>query len=484
MSYFVSKYRFSVLFLAPYADNQGNFYYENGGANNTSYQSTNHARTTSNTATTTKRATWQSMFQQLQHFYDRHGHIDVPKTSTLAFWSCSQRRQYRIYAGPEDGLPPHLKPRLLKEPKGIIKTRINQLNTLGFVWFVKTEATQTNVAFGSAATATRAVIPKSQEELRTTTTEPEDEAEPNETALAAMAKGGCGKCEVCVRPDVDCRECKFCLDMRKYGGPNVLRKRCLLRRKLCLVNFPQPVQKPRKSAKMPAKKRSTATNSSRRSGVRESIAVRKAKATAAKYLPPKKTRAPRGCGTCNVCLQPDCRKCKFCIDMRKYGGPNVLRKRCMHRLKCPVTSPQPIKLGIPPPALLREKKTVKRKAPEKQAATITVQTPRGRIRKISRKMQESYDPSGTGVTTTQPEAILDDEEDEEVAVEEEPHESEEEDGKPRYVNPSPRIKGQSFFPWQLFTMVTETTVDNPHILEWLPCGSAFRIHNQVRTKRI
>ena len=40
--------------------------------------------------------------------------------------------------------------------------------------------------------------------------------------------GGCGECEACTRDD--CRQCVYCKDMRKYGGPNKLRKRCALRR--------------------------------------------------------------------------------------------------------------------------------------------------------------------------------------------------------------------------------------------------------------
>ena len=37
----------------------------------------------------------------------------------------------------------------------------------------------------------------------------------------------CRKCEPCTRED--CRECQFCLDMKKYGGPQVVKKPCVSR---------------------------------------------------------------------------------------------------------------------------------------------------------------------------------------------------------------------------------------------------------------
>jgi hypothetical protein len=39
-----------------------------------------------------------------------------------------------------------------------------------------------------------------------------------------------------------------------------------------------------------------------------------------------------GCGTCPACkVKDDCRTCKFCLDMKRYGGPNKLRKKCRLR---------------------------------------------------------------------------------------------------------------------------------------------------------
>ena len=40
----------------------------------------------------------------------------------------------------------------------------------------------------------------------------------------------------------------------------------------------------------------------------------------------------RRCGECNACLMDfDCGSCRFCKDMRKYGGPGRLRQKCITR---------------------------------------------------------------------------------------------------------------------------------------------------------
>ena len=39
---------------------------------------------------------------------------------------------------------------------------------------------------------------------------------------------GCGKCEGCLCPN-DCRRCKYCKDMKRYGGRGKLRRRCIAR---------------------------------------------------------------------------------------------------------------------------------------------------------------------------------------------------------------------------------------------------------------
>ena len=40
----------------------------------------------------------------------------------------------------------------------------------------------------------------------------------------------------------------------------------------------------------------------------------------------------RRCGTCVACLrEDDCKKCRFCKDMPKYGGPGRMRQKCIKR---------------------------------------------------------------------------------------------------------------------------------------------------------
>ena len=38
------------------------------------------------------------------------------------------------------------------------------------------------------------------------------------------------------------------------------------------------------------------------------------------------------CGECDACLNnTDCRNCRFCKDMSKYGGPGRIRQKCIKR---------------------------------------------------------------------------------------------------------------------------------------------------------
>ena len=41
----------------------------------------------------------------------------------------------------------------------------------------------------------------------------------------------------------------------------------------------------------------------------------------------KKVRRVR-CNECQACLSADCRKCTFCKDMKKYGGPGTMKQTC------------------------------------------------------------------------------------------------------------------------------------------------------------
>ena len=47
----------------------------------------------------------------------------------------------------------------------------------------------------------------------------------------------------------------------------------------------------------------------------------------------KKKRRRGRCGCVN-CLKEDCGACIDCIDMPKYGGPGIRKKRCKERKCC------------------------------------------------------------------------------------------------------------------------------------------------------
>merc|ERR1712183_628517 len=40
------------------------------------------------------------------------------------------------------------------------------------------------------------------------------------------------------------------------------------------------------------------------------------------------------CKECSNCIRPDCRRCVFCKDKRKYGGPNIKKQKCEYKEKC------------------------------------------------------------------------------------------------------------------------------------------------------
>ena len=43
------------------------------------------------------------------------------------------------------------------------------------------------------------------------------------------------------------------------------------------------------------------------------------------------------CGECEACQRPDCRRCLFCKDMKKYGGAGVKKQSCIERPDCVTT---------------------------------------------------------------------------------------------------------------------------------------------------
>ena len=66
-------------------------------------------------------------------------------------------------------------------------------------------------------------------------------------------------------------------------------------------------------------------------------------------------RRSKRCYECESCKIPDCRKCLFCKDMKKYGGKGFKKQACMMRPKCLVLLNNPGK---------KISKTVKPPTPE------------------------------------------------------------------------------------------------------------------------
>jgi len=48
----------------------------------------------------------------------------------------------------------------------------------------------------------------------------------------------------------------------------------------------------------------------------------------------KRPKRLNRCTKCAACIKPDCRKCIFCKDMKKYGGKGTKKQSCIERPKC------------------------------------------------------------------------------------------------------------------------------------------------------
>ena len=48
------------------------------------------------------------------------------------------------------------------------------------------------------------------------------------------------------------------------------------------------------------------------------------------FLKIELTRAFR-CGECDACTRPNCGHCTYCLDMKRFGGPNIKKQACIHK---------------------------------------------------------------------------------------------------------------------------------------------------------
>merc|ERR1719239_159088 len=82
----------------------------------------------------------------------------------------------------------------------------------------------------------------------------------------------------------------------------------------------------------PEEKEGTQPSGSRKLGVGFKLAGEaKLEAVLMKRKESNKHRRVRACGKCESCKRENCGACKYCQDMRKFGGKGVLKQKCSMR---------------------------------------------------------------------------------------------------------------------------------------------------------
>ncbi|RXN27510.1 histone-lysine N-methyltransferase 2A-like isoform X2 [Labeo rohita] len=136
----------------------------------------------------------------------------------------------------------------------------------------------------------------------------------------------CGQCPGCQVPN-DCGVCTNCLDKPKFGGRNI-KKQC------CKVRKCQNLQwMPSKFLQKQAKDKSSVAGSEEAEPPTPPIKPVTRQKTVHE-APPRKGRRSRRCGQCPGCQVPnDCGVCTNCLDKPKFGGRNI-KKQCCKVRKC------------------------------------------------------------------------------------------------------------------------------------------------------
>ena len=190
----------------------------------------------------------------------------------------------------------------------------------------------------------------------------------------------CSSCEACNKKD--CLSCKYCLDMKKYGGPGKINKSCITRKCTQPENninenldencsdvggdfkpeviheyLKRITEKPRKRTRWrngapPSywvwgkyicevcgrecgyannlnthrKRKHGLKSSSKPEFKRKSMKPREPSSDQiikqiAKKLQQTETQRAMPCKQCSACNSVDCLACKWCLDRKKYGGP-------------------------------------------------------------------------------------------------------------------------------------------------------------------
>nr|XP_054752147.1 CXXC-type zinc finger protein 1-like [Lytechinus pictus] len=139
------------------------------------------------------------------------------------------------------------------------------------------------------------------------------------------------------------------LDNKPSGKKIKKKKKQLLKEKKMKMKLKKEREKKkrRKKLKMMKMKEKSSAASGVGTGASEADASGDySPASSGQKLTRPQLRANRRCGECEACKRiEDCGKCDFCLDMKKFGGPNKIRqkcrlKQCIHRASKSFLRPQ------------------------------------------------------------------------------------------------------------------------------------------------
>ena len=105
------------------------------------------------------------------------------------------------------------------------------------------------------------------------------------------------------------------------------------------------------------------------------------------FFASKLKRKVKRCFNCEPCQLPDCRKCVFCKDMKKYGGKGVKKQSCVMRPKCLFLVNNKIKLKSKPKVPNTNIPPTKVETTDKKTNVVSTKPPGG-LKKILKKKRD------------------------------------------------------------------------------------------------
>lgn len=72
---------------------------------------------------------------------------------------------------------------------------------------------------------------------------------------------------------------------------------------------------------------------------KKAISTKESPCKGAQTSSPVKKLIKKRCGSCSGCTASDCGSCTFCLDKKKFGGPNIIKQACKLRKCTHMTSP-------------------------------------------------------------------------------------------------------------------------------------------------